>query len=135
MGAYVLDAMRYKEGAFMASWLSMAAANLAMVYSLLALRTEWPLTLALLIFLLNGVTLFLTGERAHSGRACRGQQSVHTGQAVALRPQSSRLPPTTPLRTPPTHCTHNTHCTHTHTPQASGPRCSSSSFSCSTLQS
>ena len=29
LGAYVLDAMRYKEGAFLASRLAMAAANLA----------------------------------------------------------------------------------------------------------
>ena len=111
MGAYVLDAMRYKEGAFLASWLAMAAANLAMVYSLLTLRTEWPLTLALLIFLLNGVTLFLTGARARGRgggrgggtRASTGERERSSSQLVAaLRPLLDCPPP--PNASPPPRC-------------------------------
>lgn len=61
MGAYMMDAMRYKEGAFLASWATLALANLSMGYSTLFLDNEYPLFLALLALLLNSATLFLLG--------------------------------------------------------------------------
>lgn len=61
MATYILDAMRYKEGAFMASWLTMGAAQLAMVFSQLLLRSEGGATLTLLTFVLNALALFLAG--------------------------------------------------------------------------
>lgn len=33
MSTYILDALRYKEGAFLAAWLTMGAANVAMIFS------------------------------------------------------------------------------------------------------
>lgn len=62
MATYILDALRYKEGAFMASWLTMGAANLAMIFSTLLLKSEASIPLTLLIFVLNGMSLFLAGE-------------------------------------------------------------------------
>lgn len=61
MATYILDAMRYKEGAFMAVWLTMGAANLAAIFSALLLKSDAPVALTLLTFLLNGLTLFLAG--------------------------------------------------------------------------
>ncbi|EFN59471.1 expressed protein [Chlorella variabilis] len=61
MATYILDALRYKEGAFMASWLTMGAANLAMIFSTLLLKSEASIPLTLLIFVLNGMSLFLAG--------------------------------------------------------------------------
>lgn len=63
MSTYILDALRYKEGAFMASWLTMGAANLAMIFSTLLLRSETSIPLTLLIFVLNGLSLFLAGAQ------------------------------------------------------------------------
>ncbi|PSC73750.1 no exine formation 1 [Micractinium conductrix] len=61
MSTYILDALRYKEGAFTAAWLTMGAAQVAMIFSQLLLRSEAPVGLTLLIFLLNALTLFLAG--------------------------------------------------------------------------
>lgn len=61
MSTYILDALRFKEGAFLAAWLTMAAANMAMIFSQLLLKSEASGPLTLLIFLLNALTLFLAG--------------------------------------------------------------------------
>jgi len=61
MSTYILDAIRYKEGAFMAAWLTMGAANVAMIFSQLLLKSEAAVGITLLIFLLNALTLFLAG--------------------------------------------------------------------------
>ncbi|KAI3433444.1 hypothetical protein D9Q98_003258 [Chlorella vulgaris] len=61
MSTYILDALRYKEGAFMASWITMGSANLAMIFSTLLMKSEASIPLTLLIFVLNGLTLFLAG--------------------------------------------------------------------------
>jgi hypothetical protein len=61
MATYILDAMRYKEGAFMAVWLTMGGANLAAIFSALLLKSDAPVALTLLTFLLNALTLFLAG--------------------------------------------------------------------------
>eukprot|EP00887_Chlorella_sp_A99_P005591 scaffold1.g5591.t1 len=60
MGTYILDAMNYKEGAFGAVWLTMGAANLAMVISLVVYSFGQS-ALTLLILLLAAATLALTG--------------------------------------------------------------------------
>ena len=61
MATYILDALRYKEGAFLAAWLTMGAANLAMVFSQLLLKSEGGAALTLLVFALNAAALFLAG--------------------------------------------------------------------------
>ncbi len=50
-----------QEGAFMASWITMGSANLAMIFSTLLMKSEASIPLTLLIFVLNGLTLFLAG--------------------------------------------------------------------------
>lgn len=91
MSTYILDALRYKEGAFMAAWLTMGAANLAMIFSTLLLKSEGGLALTLAIFVLNALALFLTGARAlglgpggegaKQGRADAGEHGQHSGAA------------------------------------------------------
>ena len=60
-----MDAMRYREGALGAVWLSMGLVNLSMLVSEASFGGPSPLPLAALVSLLSGSTLFLTG-------ACRG---------------------------------------------------------------
>ena len=142
MATYILDALRYKEGAFTAAWLTMGAANAAAVFSGLLMKSEAPLALTLLTFVLNAAALFLAGapgrrRRARgAGRAGgRGQNGVAAapapqscGQrsqrsvevAAALQPAHPRMPPSPAPAAHPARA------------QASGPRCSSASCSCST---
>jgi hypothetical protein len=62
MGAYILDGMRFKEGAFTAVWATLAVAHLALAYnSLLLENTDFPLLLALLALAMCSLTLFLIG--------------------------------------------------------------------------
>lgn len=61
MGVYILDGMRFKEGAFAAAWLTLALVNVSLVVSRLLSDWEQPLLLTVLSFGLNGATLFLTG--------------------------------------------------------------------------
>lgn len=61
MATYILDTLRYKEGAFTAAWLTMGAANAAAVFSGLLLKSEAGLALTLLTFVLNAAALFLAG--------------------------------------------------------------------------
>ncbi|WPT14438.1 hypothetical protein PSENEW3_00000568 [Picochlorum sp. SENEW3] len=61
MLAYVMDAMRYKEGSFLAVWMSLALSNLAMGYSTLFLDNEYSIMVAVLGLLISSGVLFLTG--------------------------------------------------------------------------
>jgi hypothetical protein len=61
MGVYILDAMRIKEGAFLAGWATLALTNLAMVGSVLYHGRDSSLVLTGLIVLFNATTMFLTG--------------------------------------------------------------------------
>lgn len=62
MGVYILDALRFKEGAFAAVWASLGLANLATIMSTLLHDRDQPVVLTILTILINGATLFLTGE-------------------------------------------------------------------------
>lgn len=60
---YVLDALRNKEGAFSAAWLTMGLANAGMLFdALIAGEQDRPLVLSILGFGLNALALTLTGE-------------------------------------------------------------------------
>lgn len=61
MGVYILDTTRVKEGAFAAAWITLGATNMAMIISTLLFGDEKSTTLAVLIFFLSTVSLFLTG--------------------------------------------------------------------------
>lgn len=61
MGAYILDGMRFKEGAFVAVWSTLAVANLALAYNTVVTGNEFGLGLALLALLEGALALFLTG--------------------------------------------------------------------------
>ena len=65
MGAYILDGMRFKEGAFAAVWATLGMTNMALVYSTVQLANDLSTALALLTLLLGALTLFLTGARRH----------------------------------------------------------------------
>lgn len=61
MGAYILDGMRFKEGAFTAVWATLAVANLALTYNTLFVNEEYNSLLSTLALILSMLTLFLTG--------------------------------------------------------------------------
>jgi hypothetical protein len=62
MGAYILDGMRFKEGAFTAVWATLVVAHLALVYNSLFLDSnDLPLLLALMALAMCALTLFLIG--------------------------------------------------------------------------
>ncbi len=60
MVMYVLDALRYREGAFFAAWLSVGFANMAMLMSSL-FAPDRPLLMSLCVCFVSGFALFLTG--------------------------------------------------------------------------
>jgi hypothetical protein len=68
MGVYILDALRFKEGAFAAAWLTVALANFGNVVNMVFVGGESTLPLSLLVFFLSSATLFLTG--AGPSHAC-----------------------------------------------------------------
>lgn len=71
--AYIMDAMRYREGTLGAVWITLGMANLGMLAAVLlpAFSRSTPLLLAVLSSLCTGATLFLTGVCAAraAGRA------------------------------------------------------------------
>jgi hypothetical protein len=95
LAMYILDAVRFKEGAFFANWLTMGAANLALVFSNLLMGSELPFVLSLLGFLLGGATLLLTGMPRNGAARPAG--------APAARPPPSWRPgpPARPVHPPP----------------------------------
>lgn len=95
MATYILDAMRYKEGAFMAAWLTMGAANLAAIFSALLLKNDAPVALTLLTFLLNALTLFLAGGCWCGGGAA--WDGAAGGRLAALPSMSTELLRPSPL--------------------------------------
>ncbi len=66
--AYIMDALRYREGTLGAVWVTLGLANLGMLAAVLlpAFTGSRPLLLALLSSLCTGATLFLTGARPAS---------------------------------------------------------------------
>ena len=104
MATYILDAMRYKEGAFMAAWLTMGAANLAAIFSALLLKSDAPVALTLLTFLLNALTLFLAGGCVGDGlggRGCSCALPFVCCTATDWCPSHLELHPLPPLPPPP----------------------------------
>ena len=62
MGAYILDGMRFKEGAFFAVWGTLGVAHLAVVHNTIFMNElDLPLTLSILSLAMCALTLFLTG--------------------------------------------------------------------------
>ena len=61
MVCYILDALRYKEGALAAVWLTLGTINLSLWLSGAVLVGGRPLALSLMIGACSGTTLFTTG--------------------------------------------------------------------------
>ena len=61
MVSYILDAMRYREGALGSVWITLGSINLSMLLSGAVFAAQRPLSLSLLIAICNGTTLFTTG--------------------------------------------------------------------------
>ncbi|KAK9824524.1 hypothetical protein WJX72_011089 [[Myrmecia] bisecta] len=59
MVTYILDAMRYREGAIGAIWLTLGMCNLSLVFT--SLTSPRPIPLSILVSIINGTTLFMTG--------------------------------------------------------------------------
>ena len=66
MAAYLLDALRVREGALGAVWLTMGAVNLSTIVSVLAFSPTIPALLSLCVAFVSAITLFLTGQARHS---------------------------------------------------------------------
>lgn len=66
MVAYVLDALRQKEGAFAAIWVTLGVVNLTLLVTASAFPPGRPVILGLCVMIMNGATLLITGKpRAH----------------------------------------------------------------------
>lgn len=61
MGAYILDGMRFKEGAFTAVWATLGVAHLALAYNTFFLESDLPVVLAVMTLAMCALSLFLTG--------------------------------------------------------------------------
>lgn len=61
VAAYLLDALRVREGALGAVWLTMGAVNLSTIISVLAFSPTIPALLSLCVAFVSAITLFLTG--------------------------------------------------------------------------
>ena len=61
--SYCLDALRLKEGSFLAVWGTLAASHIALSYSILFLdmHSEIGVSLSLMAIMIGGITFFLTG--------------------------------------------------------------------------
>ena len=62
MLTYTMDALRYREGALAAVWLSLGLTNLSLLFTTASLALERGILLSLLTAVCNGATLFMTGE-------------------------------------------------------------------------
>jgi hypothetical protein len=62
MVAYVLDALRQKEGAFAAIWVTLGAVNLTLIFTAAAFPPGRPVILGLCVMVANGATLLLAGQ-------------------------------------------------------------------------
>lgn len=60
MVTYLLDALRYREGALAAVWLTLGAANMGLILTA-TFMAQRPIPLAALMALCNGFLLALTG--------------------------------------------------------------------------
>ena len=59
---YVMDALRQKEGAFAAVWVTLGAVNLTLLLTGAAFTHGRPILLGICLTVANGATLLLTGE-------------------------------------------------------------------------
>lgn len=57
-----MDALRYREGALGAIWITLGLVNLSMLISEASFGGDGPLILSAMISLCSGCNLFLTGE-------------------------------------------------------------------------
>ena len=62
--AYIMDVLRYREGALGAIWITLGLANLSMLVSEVSFGGSNPIILSAAISLCSGSTLFLVGESA-----------------------------------------------------------------------
>lgn len=71
MVTYVLDALRYKEAALAAVWLTLGSMNLTMLLSGAMFAVGRPIVLSVLLSIANGATLLLIGALPPRGSATR----------------------------------------------------------------
>ena len=62
MVTYILDALRYKEAALGAVWVTLGSMNLLMLLSGAMFAVGRPIILSILLMLMNGATLLLIGD-------------------------------------------------------------------------
>jgi hypothetical protein len=82
MVAYIMDALRYKEGAFGAIWLMLGSANLSLLLTAAAFKPGWSAFLIILVILLNSATLLLLGP---SSALCPAPPDPPLGHAAYER--------------------------------------------------
>lgn len=82
MVAYVLDALRQKEGAFAAVWVTLGVVNLTLLFTGAAFPDGRPIPLGLCVMVTNGATLLLTGM----ARMQEGDLRRHCATACLLAP-------------------------------------------------
>lgn len=63
MVSYILDAIRYREGALAAIWLTLGTVNLSLWFSEACFLSNRPLVMSFMISICSGITLFATGKQ------------------------------------------------------------------------
>ena len=67
MLTFIMDALRYREGALAAVWLSLGLTNMSLLFTTASLALERGIVLSLLTAVCNGSVLFMTGAAMHAG--------------------------------------------------------------------
>lgn len=65
-----MDAMRQKEGAFAAVWITLGGVNLTLLFTGAAFPPGRPIPLGMLIMGVNGSALLVAGQHLHSVGGC-----------------------------------------------------------------
>lgn len=62
MVSYILDAIRYREGALGAIWVTLGAVNLSLCFSEASFLSNRPVTMSVMTAICSGILLFVVGE-------------------------------------------------------------------------
>lgn len=74
MVIYILDAVQHREAALLAVWLCLGLMNMSFGLTVLFFTNTSTILISILMAVMNGITLFLTGKCVHSN-LCTNQST------------------------------------------------------------
>lgn len=66
MVIYILDAIQHREAALLAVWLCLGLMNMSFGLTVLFFTSTSSILISILMAVMNGITLFMTGKRSNS---------------------------------------------------------------------